>query len=563
MNYLFKSGNRPNFLYAITLVIGFLFTQSALGVVASADGAKTSINQSITIAVLNNDNLEGASSGEALLCIYGNDSACIEYGVSSAPTPPYYGTIALSQDGKSIIYTPFVSYDGTLPFNETFSYTIIILPTQSRTLQSDTASVNVIVTAAEAFEPNREQLQLIDTVVSMCTAYIGSESGPEDLLAGCAEFNRLKDNPNLASEYASAIQSLSGDQITAQTSSTVSLSRDQSANLSSRLEQLRGGVRGFSVSGLSLQNNGERLPGDWLHAIYDTMSGGAAGDETNSNYSPLGLFVNGSISTGDKDETTNERGYDLDSDSYTMGVDYRFSDSLVAGFAYGYGAGEIDFTTVGDDIDNTSHNFTFYGSWFKEQFYLDAALGYATGEIETARRIIITDTITTGKTDTSQIMLQLAGSYDWTLGALSYGPYVRLDLIDGEIDSYAEQNGGGFELAFDKQDINSQLVTLGGQAQYALSYSWGVLLPSARFELKNEFEDERDPIRGRFQLDPDNTQFDINADEVDNFWFQTGVGLSALFTNGISAYIDYETAMGLADTSLSTYSFGGRWELAF
>ncbi|MFV1873517.1 MAG: autotransporter outer membrane beta-barrel domain-containing protein [Oleiphilus sp.] len=131
------------------------------------------------------------------------------------------------------------------------------------------------------------------------------------------------------------------------------------------------------------------------------------------------------------------------------------------------------------------------------------------------------------------------------------------------MDGYQETNGGGFEVAFNDQDISSQLLTLGGQAQYALSYSWGVLMPSARFEIKNEFNDSQDAISGRFVFDATNTSFSITADDIDNLWYVFGTGVSAVFPHGLSAYVDFETTEGLNNIDLYTYSYGGRWEMSF
>jgi len=548
------------------LVIGMLFacffSANTFAITANPDSVSTPANTSISILVLNNDILDNGSSAGAssdtAVCLdqqSSQDSPCSAYELPSSPTSPENGTLSLV--GKKVIYTPNEGFIGT----DRFVYGAFYLEPEGSP-QSDDANVTIRVNPPT--EPTQEEQELEDAITSLC-----DNTSDESLSSSCSALENLPGN-----EKAAALRTLSADQVTAGFTSTVSMTRDQNANIASRITQLRHDSGGINLRGLTIKHHGEKLNGEWLHALYASMSnngvtddaitGGGAGNEANTKvYSPFGLFVNGSITLGDKDSTSTERGYELDSDNYTVGADYRISNSLVVGTAYGYSSSRIEFDSTGDDMDNKIHNLYLYGSMFADNFYFSTTIGYAFGEIDTARRIFIPNTVAKGNTDTEQFILQFSGNYDFTQGALSFGPYAKLDMIEGEIDSYTEVNGGGFEVAFASQDISSQILTVGGQAQYALSYSWGVLLPNTRFEIKNEFNDTREAINGRFALDPTNTNFSINSDEIDSLWFVAGAGLSAVFPHGLSAYVDVETVQGMDNLSLYTYSYGGRWEIAF
>lgn len=118
-------------------------------------------------------------------------------------------------------------------------------------------------------------------------------------------------------------------------------------------------------------------------------------------------------------------------------------------------------------------------------------------------------------------------------------------------------------MGFADQDIKSQVLTFGGRVQYAWSQPWGIVVPHARAEWKTELEKDRDAIIGRFVLDQSAAEFAIEADDLDSDWLQLAVGISATFQRGLSAYIDYEEAISYDDVSVSTLSFGGRWEAKF
>ena len=561
-----KSVVRHPILILISLFFSLIYSATSFaGITANADSATTTESTSITIAVLSNDTAtdeEGSSIPPTSVCLANDSSSpCNSNQLPEAArlTNPTNGSISLGGN-SNVIYTPDEGFIGT----DSFVYAAFLDSSDSGLAsEANTATVTIQVRALP--EPSDEEQQLINALNTYC------DPGNEGISSSCSEYNNLA-----PSEQIAARVTLQGDQVSAQSTTTVSMARDQNENIGSRISQLRTNASGVNVGGLTINTESGKLNGEWLHAIYDSMSndqidqafqtGGSAGSEPNkTSYSPFGYFINGSISIGDKDSSATERGYDLDSDNYTFGLDYRYNDKLVVGAAYGIGSSDIEFNSTGDGMENTVNNLFLYGSWFEDNFYLSTTLGYAFGELDTSRRITVGgfDQIAKGSTDTSQILLQVNGSYDLSQGALSFGPYIQLDIIEGDIDSYTETNGGGFEIAFDKQDISSQLMTLGAQAQYALSYSWGVLLPNMRMEIKNEFNDSGEAIRGRFALDPSNTAFSISADNIDSFWLLFGGGVSAVFQHGLSAYVDFETNEGLGDLNLYTYSFGGRWELAF
>jgi len=299
-----------------------------------------------------------------------------------------------------------------------------------------------------------------------------------------------------------------------------------------------------------------------LHAIADSI-GGAAGADEASPVSNWGFFVNGSITDGEKDGTDLERGYDTDANTITIGVDYRFSPELIAGVAYGISQSSLDFDGSNDDgMDNDMNNAIIYGTWYKQSFNIDVLVGFSQGEIETSREILLTSSTAKGETDTDQAFFSISSGYDFSNGSLSYGPYASFDYITGEIEAYEETNGGGLEVAFDDQDINSQVFTLGGRVSYAISTEWGVIAPHARAEWKKEFDDSRDVISGNF-VKHENYGFSIEADDFDDNWFHAGVGVSATFRHGVSAYIDYDSIIAYDETALSTLSYGGRWEASF
>ena len=455
------------------------------------------------------------------------------------------GTVSLDLENYNIVFQPT---DPSLATDVSFTYGVFVPESSGTQDASNTFTISV-----QGASIARANMIRVESVVS---SYCENPTN-ERVAAACTAYDSLSPQ-----EKIDALRTISPEEVVAEFTSTLNMTKDQTGNLSNRLNALRGGATGFSLAGLNYINGDDVFYGQWLHEMADQIGGNAGSEE---NFSRLGLFINGSITDGEKDTTSLEEGYDLEGDSITLGADYRISDTLVAGVAYGISDTEIEFTS-NNEMTNDIDNLLFYGSWYKDQFYLDGVVGYASGDIETKRRIIVgnvVDEIATGETESSQMFFSITGNFDFVEGAFTYGPYASLDYIDGEIDGYEEVGSSGFEVGFDDQDIKSQVLTFGGRVQYAWSQPWGIVVPHARAEWKTELEDDRDAIVGRFVLDQSANEFSIEADDLDADWFQLALGVSATFQRGFSAYIDYEQALSYDDTEIETFSFGGRWEAKF
>jgi outer membrane autotransporter protein len=60
--------------------------------------------------------------------------------------------------------------------------------------------------------------------------------------------------------------------------------------------------------------------------------------------------------------------------------------------------------------------------------------------------------------------------------------------------------------------------------------------------------------------DPTRSEFAIETDEADKNYFNLGIGLSAVFSQGRSGYLFYETRLDQDDVTLNTINAGLRIE---
>jgi outer membrane lipase/esterase len=325
----------------------------------------------------------------------------------------------------------------------------------------------------------------------------------------------------------------------------------QNRNLGLRLASLRGGARGLSVSGLPIDAAVE--PGALGSA--SAMPSALADALTDSR---LGLFVNGEGSFGKQDTTGRELGFDFHTAGATLGMDYRFTDQFILGAAIGYLGTNSDLDADGGEVTARGFSLSAFATYyFRDEYYIDGIATYGWTWYETERRIGGPGTSTTarGDPDGSQVSLSVSGGRNFSLGALTLGPYGRLDYTHVAIDSYREHGGGEASVRVDSQDINSVITALGGRGSYAISTGWGILQPTVSVEWQHEFAGDSQQL-GLTTVG--GASIDARTDNPDRDYFRLGAGLVATLRRGKHAFIHYDAIVGRDNFTYHGFTAGIR-----
>lgn len=292
--------------------------------------------------------------------------------------------------------------------------------------------------------------------------------------------------------------------------------------------------------------------------------------------------VQGEWSDQDRAAFVNERGYDADATRVTVGLDYRASPSATIGASLSFGdySSEFDANSPGNaftpqadagGMDSEDITVTLFGTvLLSSQVYLDATAGVGFTDYDLSRnatfqesnRIIPqTNVRATASPDGREYFGSVGIGYDADLDGLSLGPYARLRITKSRVDAYAEADGGtGLGLRVSKTKSTSMVSILGVRASYALSQSWGVILPQARVEFEHEFDDDPRTTTTSLLLDPARNGFGVRNDPPDRNSFNLGAGLLFILPNGWMPYVDYEGLVGYRDASRHRVTAGLRVE---
>ena len=341
----------------------------------------------------------------------------------------------------------------------------------------------------------------------------------------------------------------------------------QNRNIGLRLNSLRGGLGGgISVSGLSLAIKGDSVP---LGSMLTGLLGGGASADPSRAFGKLGLFVNGQGSFGDQGTTLQTPGFDFSTAGLTAGADYRFTDNVVVGAAFGYLRTKIDRAGIVSDSSINGYSLSVYGTYYiKDELYVDSILTYGRNDYGIDRRSerlassgsgTTVDRIT-ASTDGDQFSASASGGYDFRTGGFSFGPTGRVTYIRVHIDGFSEHGPVGSNAArIQDQTVESLTTALGGQATYAISTAWAVLLPLVSAEWEHEFKGDRRVLAGSLVSGPA-TLLTAQTSAPDRNYFNLGVGVTATFPRGVSAFVHYEEQLGRAHFTNHSFTGGVRFE---
>lgn len=418
----------------------------------------------------------------------------------------------------------------------------------------------------------------------------------QDVLFRCGELKLAPGQSfsDLSGDQLTGLNTMTSDETSSMSTSTVELSGAQGVALTGRLATVRSRstvsvaslTPSYPVNGRgpervekSFVANDQTRSGNFSESTFMALDGGFS---QVIDYGKWGVFLTAAYGTGDKDATSREPGFDFDSWSLVSGVDYRINDALVMGVALSYGVTDSTIDNGRGDVEQDAFGVSLYGTYYLKEFYLDFIAGYATSDYDTVRNMrynvaaksggtTTVNHVFDGNTDADDFTVSLGTGYTLTYGGFSVTPFGQVKYLDSSIDGYTESLRGsstapgfGLVLQVDDQDIKSLTTNLGVHLVRAINTSKAVLTPYVRVDWEHEYENDSRNINARFAV-VDSAYDSLNrivipTDDPDRDFINFGTGLSAVFPGGIQAFIDYSTILALDDISLHMVSAGVRFE---
>ena len=399
-----------------------------------------------------------------------------------------------------------------------------------------------------------------------------------DLLERCIDINR----EGSVSNKSAAVGQVAAKQYADIGQSLNFLNTIQVGNIGGRLAAILPTLRQNARDVATVDSN---HPSKGLLANNDYFKrqvGGAAGDTQASGR--FGVFVAGSSGEGEKDRTLLSRGFNYDSSSMTLGLDYMLNATTVIGMAYGYGRTESDFTGATGSMDIQTDTLTAYAAKaFKNQWGLDLLVGVGDVEIENVRNMnFIAHGNTVDQTALSQInsdqLIVSAGVSKGFDSFVNLDVSARFNFIRTNSERFSEQidssaPGFGLALEIDATETESLTSDISLSFSKAFSTGWGGVIPQAKVSWVHEFESGSRFMTGRFLADTSTLDFKqsgielgaagsglfrVPLEQLDTDYGNLSLGLNLLFPNQITLNMSVNQTLGISDFDHTYWSLNAR-----
>ena len=377
----------------------------------------------------------------------------------------------------------------------------------------------------------------------------GASPGTRRLAERCAGLLSMSDDAR-----AEAIQEIAPEETLALKRLGTNASKLQADVVGARLSQLGQGINAASRGRLTWGT---------------TPNGGAAGDG-DGLLAKFGIFASVQLEDAEKDRTIYESGFDYSSNALTLGADYALSNDWFIGAAGGFTSNDLDYKNDGGNVAADIFTFIGYTTYNRGNFSLDIQLGYSSSEIDISRTIGYGESepgvedfsaTTEGETSGNEIFFSTQAQYLWAHKALSIYPRARLNFSSSEIKGYADNGAGGWEVVLGDQSIDRWILEAGAQGTYAFTTSWGVIIPNVELNLIADLNTDQKLVTGSFAYAPENSlSFALEAEDPDSFYYQLGIGFSAVLPRGSSAYAGVRQTLGYDDFTSTQLYAGFRME---
>jgi uncharacterized protein YhjY with autotransporter beta-barrel domain len=262
-----------------------------------------------------------------------------------------------------------------------------------------------------------------------------------------------------------------------------------------------------------------------------------------------------------------ENGYQSKLSGVMVGLDYRSSDSFIAGVAFAQTRDKANFEKNTGYLNSNNTVVTLFSTWlFSDSAAADGYLGMGKLGLDNQRRVGVGTGISgsvNGSTTGRQVMAGMSINSQFETGKFDLSPFLNIDYISSKISGYREigsdANANLLALRYGDRSVASLASSLGGRLSAAYRYEWGELTPSVRLSAVHEFQNKSKQISNELIITP-GLQYSVETDSPDQNFLNIGLAISAALSSGGQLFFDFEKRT--QDKLLSSWavSLGGLFE---
>ncbi len=221
--------------------------------------------------------------------------------------------------------------------------------------------------------------------------------------------------------------------------------------------------------------------------------------------------------------------------TFSGGFEYRYSEGLSLGAAASFGGSNGSFS--GGDIDGQEFLGSVFATAHFGNGYIDGVLSLGSSSIDINRQIVLgpTTRVEEGNARASHKAFEVGGGYLFG-DTLRHGPFLSATWQKVGIEAYAENSGTSTSMRFDGFDRDSLIGRIGYQLQGDFGGDRSIR-PSLRVAYASENKNDTTLVTaGSTSM---NGQFTLPGFTPSDNWIEADLGLSVEFSDSTSGYVGY------------------------
>ncbi len=237
----------------------------------------------------------------------------------------------------------------------------------------------------------------------------------------------------------------------------------------------------------------------------------------------------------DYNASVNAPALSSNTNTFSGGFEYRYSEGLSLGAAASFGGSNGSFS--GGDIDGQEFLGSVFATAHFGNGYIDGVLSLGSSSIDINRQIVLgpTTRVEEGNARASHKAFEVGGGYLFG-ETLRHGPFLSATWQRVGVDGFAENSGTSTSMRFDGFDRDSLIGRIGYQLQGDFGGDRSIR-PSLRVAYASENKNDTTLVTaGSNSM---NGQFTLPGFTPSDNWIEADLGLSVEFSDSIAGYVGY------------------------
>jgi autotransporter-associated beta strand protein len=251
------------------------------------------------------------------------------------------------------------------------------------------------------------------------------------------------------------------------------------------------------------------------------------------------IWGHGYYSWGSGSSQSYRYGSDANIGGGVIGADFS-TGNFVLGAAVGYATGDIDYQLGNSNGHSNSWQIGGYANYLDGPFNADLQVAYVDSHNHAIKGIDVGTVLRVADARFGGNLVKVVGTvgYNTDLDSLTLRPFIGVDYMSGNTDSFTEHGAGSANLTVGEIDADKTNLMIGVD----LIPSMGELSPYGRLAYAYDVNNDRRNISAFFAGDP-TSAFTVSGVRPSQSEFDIDAGLNYTFAPGASAFVGYQGAL--------------------